>query len=66
MKTIPEGVGPLQKALLEVAKEKGHVTIVDVSRIYPSRKKAKSALRSLQARGYLSSYDDGVWKYTGE
>jgi len=66
MKAMSEGLGPLQKALLEVAKEKRHVTIVDVGRIFPSRKKAKAALRSLQARGYLSSYADGVWKYTGE
>jgi len=57
--------GPLQKALLEIAKEKGHVTIVDVSEIYPNRYKAKSALISLRARGYLS-YDGRIWKYTGE
>jgi len=65
MKTIPKGVGPLQKALLDVAKEKGYVTIVDVSRLYPNRHKARAALTSLQARGYLS-YDGRVWKYTGE
>lgn len=60
------GLGPLQKTLLERAKDKGHITIRDIAKIFADRSGTKRALASLEARGYLEYVGRRTWKYVGD
>jgi hypothetical protein len=58
-------MGHLQEAIIEIGKEKGFVTIDDVSRFYPHHS-IRREMSKLVSLGYFKEISEGYkvyWKY---
>lgn len=51
-----------QKRIVDIAKEKGFISMTEVEQIYPHINQRKNSMSSLEILGYLTKETHG-WKY---